>query len=290
MSVTDTLKILKSAKEEKKGIGAFNVVSLTQMIAAKEVAEELKYPLLVQTSVATASFYTPEIVVNAFKSVMGKIDVPVALHLDHCRDIDFAKRCAIAGYNSVMVDFSKEPYETNINKTSEVVKFCKELGNIRVEGELGIIPGVEDEIKISQKEELLCTPEAAYEFVRETGIDLFAPAIGTAHGIYKTSNPKIDYIRLRNIDEYLKSKGIFIPLVVHGCSGLTKDTIKKLIASGANKFNVSTNIKQKVLKGIRSYLDSNNQSNNTLELEKISRREAFKEIKKWVSIFVEYVV
>jgi len=113
MPIVNILDILKSAKEEGRGVGDFNVADLTQIIAIKEVAEKKKYPLLMQTSVATASFYTPELVVSIFKNIAKKGNIPVSLNLDHCRDIDFAMRCAEAGYNSIMVDFSKKPYKEN---------------------------------------------------------------------------------------------------------------------------------------------------------------------------------
>ena len=286
MPAVDTLEILKSAKEERRGIGAFNVVNFTQIIAIKDVAEVLKYPLLIQTSVATASFYSPELIVSVFREIAESSNIPMALHLDHCREINFAKRCVKAGYSSIMVDFSKEPYNENVKKTEEVVRYCKKLGNIAVEGEVGIIPGVEDNISFSKKDEILCTPEVALDFIKKTDVDLFAPAIGTAHGIYKTDNPKIDFERLKNIDDFLKNNHIFVPLVIHGCSGLSENIVRKLIKYGASKFNVSTDIKQRVLRGIRDHLNRDIHSNNTLELEKIVKRETFEEVKRWVSIFV----
>jgi len=287
MPVSPTIEILRAAKEEGRGIGAFNIVNMTQMMAIRNVVDTLKYPTLMQTSVATATFYSPELIVGNFKKIAETTNIPMAIHLDHCRDLDFAKNCAKAGYNSIMVDFSKEPYKENIEKTLSMVEYCRDLGNVVVEGEVGIIPGVEDEISSSLKEEFLCTPEVALDFVQNTGVDFFAPAIGTAHGIYKTKNPHLDFDRLRMIDELLKSKGFFIPLVVHGGSGLPEKIVKKLIKSGASKFNVSTDIKQNVLAKIREHLNTDIYSNNTLEIERITKSSTYESVKKWMTIFVE---
>ena len=155
-----------------------------------------------------------------------------------------------------MIDASKQPYEENIRQTREVVEYCHKAGNISVEGELGTVSGVEDQMIVAENEEALANPVQAVEFVERTGLDIFAPAIGTAHGVYKTKNPKIDFERLGKINQMLNGKTVKTPLVVHGGTGLPEDYIKRLIEMGGAKFNVSTELKRTLIDAKFAYISA----------------------------------
>ena len=153
-----------------------------------------------------------------------------------------------------MIDASKQSFEENVRQTKEVADYCHSVGNISVEGELGTVSGVEDQIKVAEDESALANPKQAVEFVERTGIDIFAPAIGTAHGVYKTKNPKVDFERLDTINKLLNGKTIKTPVVVHGGTGLPEDYVKRLLESGGAKFNVSTELKYTLIDTTFDYI------------------------------------
>jgi ketose-bisphosphate aldolase len=172
--------------------------------------------------------------------------VPVALHLDHCKDVRFVKQCIDAGWSSVMVDGSSESFENNVAMTKEVVEYAH-TRNVTVEGELGAIVGVEDDIFVKEGEAHLANPEQAIVFVQRTGVDVFAPAIGTAHGIYK-GEPKIAFDRLERISEDCQ-----IPIAIHGGTGLSDEVFARCITLGGVKINVSTQIKHTFRDSLEGY-------------------------------------
>ena len=122
-----------------------------------------------------------------------------------------------------MIDASKESYEENVRQTKEVVDYCHDLGDISVEGELGVVMGVEDQIQVVEDEAVLCNPEQALDFVDRTGIDLLAPAVGTVHSVYKIESPKVDFERFGKIAQLINGGNVRAPLVIHGGSGLPSD-------------------------------------------------------------------
>jgi len=227
MSIVNAKEIMVEALKGGYAVGAFNVTDLLQFEAVVDAAIEKKAPVIVQTSVKPSQFLGTNMMVAIYRTLAESSPVPVCLHLDHCTDIDYCKKCADAGYTNIMIDASKQSYEENIRQTKEVADYCHKIGNISVEGELGTVSGVEDQIKVSEDEAQLANPEQSIEFVARTGIDIFAPAIGTAHGVYKTKNPKIDFERMAIINKMLNGNGIKTPLVVHGGTGLPEDYIKK---------------------------------------------------------------
>jgi ketose-bisphosphate aldolase len=176
-------------------IGAFNVTDLVQLEGVIDAAVELRSPVIIQTSVKPSKFLGTDVIVSIFRTIASSAPVPICLHLDHCTEVAYCKKCADAGYTNIMIDASKLPYDGNIAQTKEIVDYCHKLGSISVEGELGTVSGVEDQIKVAEDEAQLANPEQAVKFVEATGVDIFAPAIGTAHGVYKTKNPKIDFER-----------------------------------------------------------------------------------------------
>mgnify|MGYP005834775021 CR=1 FL=1 len=254
MSCVNSKDILIEATKNKYAIGAFNVTNIIQMEAVVEAAVDKRAPLIIQTSVKPSKFLRRDVLVAVYRTLANSAPIPIALHLDHCTDVEYCKQCADAGYTSIMIDASKLPFEENVKQTKEVVDYCHSLGDISVEGELGTVAGVEDQIKVVEDEAALCSPPQAVEFVEKTGVDLFAPAIGTAHGIYKTKNPKIDFERLGKINQLINGQGVKVPLVVHGGTGLPEDYVKRLIELGGAKFNVSTELKHTLIDATHAYI------------------------------------
>jgi ketose-bisphosphate aldolase len=243
-----------AAAEGKYAVGAFNITDLVQMEAVVEAAVEKRAPVIIQTSVKPSKFYGRDVLVAIYQTLAESAPVPVCLHLDHCTDVEYCKKCADAGYTNIMIDASKQTFEENIRQTKEVVDYSHAAGDISVEGEVGTVGGVEDQIKVAEDEAQLCNPAQAVEFVERTGLDIFAPAIGTAHGVYKTKNPKIDFDRLGQINQMLNGDGVKVPLVVHGGTGLPPDYISRLIEMGGAKFNVSTELKHVLIDTTYEYI------------------------------------
>lgn len=254
MSIASAREIMVEAAKGKYAIGAFNITDLVQMEAVVEAAIDKKAPVIIQTSVKPSQFLGRQVLVAIYRTLAEAAPVPVCLHLDHCTDIDYCKMCAESGYTSIMIDASKQVYGENIRQTKEVVDYCHSAGNISVEGELGTLGGVEDQVKIAEDEAALANPNQSVEFVERTGVDIFAPAIGTAHGVYKTKNPKIDFERLGKINQMLNGSGVKTPLVVHGGTGLPEDYVKKLLEMGGAKFNVSTELKHTLIDTTYDYI------------------------------------
>jgi ketose-bisphosphate aldolase len=254
MSIVNARDIMMEAAKGKYAVGAFNITDLVQMEAVLEAAVEKRAPVIIQTSVKPSKFLGRQVLVAIYRTLAEAAPIPVCLHLDHCTEIDYCKKCADSGYTNIMIDASKQVYDENIRQTKEVVDYCHSVGHISVEGELGTVGGVEDQIKVAEDEAQLANPQQAVEFVERTGVDIFAPAIGTAHGVYKTKNPKIDFERLGTINKMLNSGGIKTPLVVHGGTGLPEDYIKQLLEMGGAKFNVSTELKHVLIDTTYAYI------------------------------------
>ncbi len=230
MSIVNAKEIMVEAAKGKYAIGAFNVTDLIQMEGVVDAAVEKKSPVIIQTSVKPSKFLGANVLVAIYRTIASAAPVPICLHLDHCPEIDYCKKCADAGYTNIMIDASTQPYEANISQTREVVEYCHKAGDISVEGELGTICGVEDQLKVAEDEAQLANPRQAVEFVEATGLDIFAPAIGTAHGAYKTKNPKIDFERLVKINQMLNGKKIKTPWSCTEAQGC-----RKTISSGSSK-------------------------------------------------------
>jgi len=254
MSIVNAKEIMVEAAKGKYAVGAFNITDLIQLEGVVDAAVEKKSPLIIQTSVKPSKFLGRDVLVAIFRTIAESAPIPICLHLDHCTDVEYCKACADAGYTNIMIDASKQSYEENIHQTKEVVDYCHSVGNISVEGELGTVSGVEDQIKVAEDEAQLANPTQAVEFVERTGLDIFAPAIGTAHGVYKTKNPKVDFERMATIHKMLNGDGIKTPLVVHGGTGLPEDYIQKLLEAGGAKFNVSTELKRTLIDAKYEYI------------------------------------
>jgi tagatose 1,6-diphosphate aldolase GatY/KbaY len=256
MSIVNAKEIMLEAAQGRYAVGAFNITNLIQMEAVIEAAIDKKAPLIVQTSVKPSKFLGRQVLVAIYRTLAESAPIPICLHLDHCTDVDYCKLCSDAGYTNIMIDASKQNYEENIRQSKQVVDYAHSVGDISVEAELGTVSGVEDQIKVAEDEAALANPAQAAEFVERTGVDIFAPAIGTAHGVYKTKNPKVDFERLGKINQILNGSGVKTPLVVHGGTGLPEDYIKRLIEMGGAKFNVSTELKHTLIDSTYDYISA----------------------------------
>lgn len=238
--------ILKPAFEERYGVPAINIFNDLTLEAVLAGAVKAKSPLIVQTSVKTVKSIGVEVLANMWQAMTKGIEVPVALHLDHCPNRDVITACLEHGWNSVLFDASELPVEENQRQTIEVVKQARAFG-ASVEGEIEAITGVEDghgSDSTAKRESL----ETSLTFIEETGIDVFAPSIGNAHGSYK-STPVIDFDRVSDI---VSKKSI--PIALHGGSGLTLEQFQELISRGCAKINISTALKELYMKSTLSFL------------------------------------
>ncbi|MEI8113213.1 MAG: class II fructose-bisphosphate aldolase [Bacteroidia bacterium] len=284
MTIVSAKEMLVKASQEKYAVGAFNITSVVQMVAVIEAAAERNAPVIVQTSVTPAKFLKPEVVVAVFRALAQSVSIPVCLHLDHCTDVDFCKKCADLGYTNIMFDGSHLDFEENIKRTREVSDYCHAIGGITVEGELGTVSGVEDQIKVAADDAQLCDPEKSLEFMERSGIDLFGPAIGTAHGIYQTDNPVIDFVRLGEIYQKLNTPEVRTPLVIHGGTGLSEITVKRLIENGGSKYNVSTNLKYILMDSTFDYMSGHLKEYDPGKLDKHVKMATKERIEYWIDL------
>jgi len=284
MSIVTAKEMLIEATKGKYAVGAFNITSLVQLEAVVDAAVETKSPVIIQTSVKPSQFYKPAVLVAIYRSLAESAPVPVCLHLDHCTDVAYCKTCADAGYTNIMIDASKQSFEENIRQTKEIVDHCHRHGDVSVEGELGTVSGVEDQIKVTEDEAQLANPEQSVEFVERTGLDLFAPAIGTAHGVYKTKEPKVHFERLEKVYQLLNGKTVRVPLVVHGGTGLPPEYVERLIAMGGSKFNVSTELKYTLIDTTREYIQAHPEEYDPGKVDAAVRDATRKAVIHWMEM------
>jgi tagatose 1,6-diphosphate aldolase GatY/KbaY len=284
MSTQTAKELLIEATEGKYAVGAFNITNLIQMEAVIEAHVDHKAPLIIQTSVTPSKFLGRDVLVAVFRTLADSSPVPMALHLDHCRDVEYCKQCADAGYTNIMIDASRQEFEENIRQTKEVTEYCHQLGTASAEGELGTVSGVEDQIKVAEDEALLCNPEQAVEFVERTGVDLLAPAIGTAHGVYKTADPKVDFERFGKIFQLVNGRGVRAPLVVHGGTGLSPEYVRKLIDLGGAKFNVSTDLKHTLINTTYEYISQKRDEYNPGKIDAAVKDAIRDKVSYWIEM------
>jgi len=284
MSIVNAKEILLKATEEKYSVGAFNITNIIQMEAVVDAAVEKKAPLIVQVSVSPSKAIGPRVINSVYRVLAESAPIPICLHLDHCPDVVFCRECADAGYTNIMIDASKQVFEENVKQTKEVCDYAHQLGDITVEGELGTVSGVEDQVKIAEDETALCDPNKAEEFVEKTGVDLLAPAIGTAHGIYKTENPKLDFDRLKVIFDIFNKKQAKVPLVIHGGTGLKPNVVKKLVSLGGCKFNVSTDLKHTLLDATYEYISEHRDEYDPGKVDKYVKAATRNKINYWIDM------
>jgi len=284
MSIENAKGMLIKATQGKYAIGAFNITDITQLEGVVDAAVNKKAPLIIQTSVEPSKFLGRKVMVAVYRAIAEAAPIPICLHLDHCTDVEYCKQCADAGYTNIMIDASKFPFEENIRMVKEVTDHCHKVGDISVEAELGTVSGVEDQIKVVEDEAKLANPDQSVEFVERTGVDLFAPAIGTAHGVYTTKDPKVDFERLGKIAQLVNGKGVRVPLVVHGGTGLPPHTVAKLIEMGGAKFNVSTELKRTLIDAKFDYITAHRTEYNPGKVDKAARAAIAKAVEQWIDM------
>jgi ketose-bisphosphate aldolase len=239
-------EIVDRAFAQRYGVAAINVVNDLTLEAVLAAAVEQRAPVIVQTSVKTVRMIGREVLFSMWTSMTAGIEVPVSLHLDHCPDRQVITDCLRTGWNSVLFDASSLPVSENLRQTIEVVAEAHARG-ANVEGEIEAITGVEDGIG-SDEESKHQSLEVAVDFIERTGVDVFAPAIGNAHGVYH-AEPKLDAQRVTDLVE-----AAGVPIALHGGTGMTDAQFADLIARGCAKVNISTALKVVFMKSNLEFL------------------------------------
>lgn len=259
MPLENMKAMLGKAAGEDYAVGAFNILDYNSTKAVVLAAEETNAPVIIQTSAKTVVFWGAPAIISWVRQLAGSSSVPVALHLDHCKDLELIKECIESGWTSVMIDASSKPVEENLSLSRKVVQMARSK-NVTVEVELGAIVGVEDDIHVKQQDAHLADPEQSIRFCENVKPDCFAPAIGTAHGVYK-GEPKIAYDLLKEI-----AAKVAVPIALHGGTGLADDVFKKCISLGCAKVNISTQLKYAFIDGFVAYHNANNTEYNPLKV------------------------
>ena len=246
MPLVTSKELLLHAKENHYAVGAFNVENMEMVQAVIAAAEELRSPVILQTTPGTLKYAPAELYYANVAAVAKAAKVPVAVHLDHGSSFELALWAFRAGYTSIMIDGSQKTFEENIALTKAVVEACH-AGGVPVEAELGKVGGKEDDLDGGEGNGYT-VPEEAAEFVARTGVDFLAVAIGTAHGVYK-GIPKLDVERVSRIAQLVD-----IPLVLHGTSGVPDEMVRECIARGMCKVNYATDLRIAFTEGVKEYL------------------------------------
>ena len=250
MPLVNMKPVLREAMEQGYAVAAFNLVDYATTKAMIKAAEELKAPVIVQVSTKTIKFYSHQEIFNWVRDLAVDSPSPIVLHLDHCKDIEVIRKCAETGWTSVMIDASEYPFEKNLALTRQAYEIASAHG-IGLEAEIGQILGVEDDMVVGEHESHLTDPAEAERFCSEFELAAFAAAIGSAHGYYK-GEPKIAYDLIKQINGRTKT-----PMALHGGTGLDEETIKRCIALGCSKINISTNLKHVFVESFVDYHKAN---------------------------------
>lgn len=247
--IVNAKKMLNEAKNNKKCIAHFNINNLEWTKYILEKCDELNKPVILGVSEGAIKYMGGYNVVSHLVYSLVKdlnINIDVCLHLDHGSSIESCKKAIDAGFSSVMIDASKYSLDENINITQEVVKYAHDK-NVTVEAEVGHIGGVEDGIASGV---LVASLDDCIKFVKETKVDMLAPAIGSVHGVYK-GEPNLDYDLLISL-----KNNINIPLVLHGGSGIPDEKIIKAIKLGVSKININTELQQAWHEGVLKFVEN----------------------------------
>jgi ketose-bisphosphate aldolase len=242
-------QILDPAFEQRYGVAAFNVFNDLSLEAVLAAATELDSPVIIQTSLKTVKSVGADVLYKMFRAMADELPVPVTLHLDHCPEREWVTTCLRTGWNSVLFDGSHLDVEENTRQTAAVVKEAAEFG-AHVEGEIETVRGVEDGVGSDTAGDVHPI-EVSGRFIDETGVYAFAPAVGTAHGLY-ARKPELMPGRVTEIVAEHP-----IPMVLHGGTGLQEEQFQDLIGRGCAKVNISTALKIVFTDATREYLDAN---------------------------------
>jgi fructose-bisphosphate aldolase class II len=274
MPLVTTTEMFKKAYEGKYAIGAFNVNNMEIIQGIVDAAKEEQSPLILQVSAGARKYAKGIYLTKLVEAAIEDTGLPIALHLDHGEDFETCKSCIDAGFTSVMIDGSKHGFAENVALTKKVVQYAHERGVV-VEAEIGKLAGIEDDIKVSSEEAIYTDPEEAIEFVKQTGCDSLAIAIGTSHGAYKfKGEAKLRFDILEKIEKELPG----YPIVLHGAStvipefvemcnkyggnlggakGIPEDMLRKAAEMSVCKINIDTDLRLAMTGAIRKHFSEN---------------------------------
>jgi fructose-bisphosphate aldolase class II len=255
--VESLIEKIRQAESSGVAVGHFNISDLSALRGIFESAQKLNSPVIIGLSDGERKFVGAKQAVALVGSLREQYGFPIFLNADHVKTLDLAKEAAEAGFDAVMFDAGDSPLDENIRKTKEAVEAVKSINReILVEGEIGYIAGHSSLInpgELEIKEENLVKPEEAERFIKETGVDLLAPAVGNVHGMFKDSPlPNLDIERIRRIKE-----SVGVPLVLHGGSGLRDEDFKSAISAGISVIHINTELRLAWRKAIEGSLKDN---------------------------------
>ncbi len=276
MPLVTTTEMFKKAYEGKYAVGAFNVNNMEIIQGIAEAAKEENAPLILQVSAGARKYAKHVYLIKLVEAAIEDTGITVALHLDHGEDFEICMACVDGGFSSVMIDGSKYPFAENIRITKQIVEYAHSKG-IVVEGELGKLAGIEDNINVSDKDSAFTNPDEVEEFVARTGVDSLAIAIGTSHGAYKFKQGQKPQLRFDILEEIEKRIPGF-PIVLHGASsvmpeyvkivnefggkmpdaiGVPEDMLRRASSMAVCKINIDSDLRLAMTASIRKHLYEN---------------------------------
>ncbi len=232
MPLVTSTEMFKKAYEGGYAIGAFNVNNMEIIQGITEGAKELNAPLILQVSAGARKYANHTYLMKLVEAAIIETGLPICLHLDHGDSFELCKSCIDGGFTSVMIDGSHHAYEDNVALTRQVVEYAHNHGVV-VEGELGRLEGVEDDVKVAIGQGSYTDPDQVYDFVTRTGVDSLAIAIGTSHGAYKFKPGTKPQLRFDILEEVQKRLPGF-PIVLHGASSVIPEFVEKINKYGGN--------------------------------------------------------
>ena len=276
MPLVTSTEMFQKAYAGGYAIGAFNVNNMEIVQGITEAAKELNAPLILQVSAGARKYANHTYLMKLVEAAVIETGLPICLHLDHGDGFDICKSCIDGGFTSVMIDGNHHPYEENVALTRQVVEYAHARGVV-VEGELGRLEGVEDEVKVAAGEGSYTDPDQVYDFVTRTGVDSLAIAIGTSHGAYKFKPGTKPQLRFDILEEVQRRLPGF-PIVLHGASsvipefvemintyggsmpdaiGVPEDMLRKAASMAVCKINIDSDLRLAMTGTIRKYLAEN---------------------------------
>ncbi len=232
MALVTSKEMFQKAYDGGYAIGAFNVNNMEIIQGITEAAKEVSAPLILQVSAGARKYANHTYLVKLVEAALIETDLPICLHLDHGDSFELCKSCIDGGFTSVMIDGSHHSFEDNIELTKKVVEYAHARGVV-VEGELGRLAGIEDDVNVSEEDASYTRPSEVEEFVTRTGVDSLAIAIGTSHGAYKFKpgqKPQLRFDILKEVEQRLPN----FPIVLHGASSVIPEFVDMINANGGN--------------------------------------------------------
>lgn len=250
--------IIKEASDKGVAVGHFNISNLEGLHGIYQAAKKLGLPVIIGVSEGEEKFVGREEAVALIRTIRERDNHPIFLNADHHSSFESVKACIDAGFDMAIIDCAKLPFEANVKITKECVEYArkitKETGrDILIEAELGFIgSGSDIKDEIPEGAGILTLPEDAKKYVEQTGIDMFAPSVGSIHGLIKSGKPHIDSIRVKEIKE-----AVGIPLVLHGGSGLRDEDFTNAIASGISVIHINSELRLAYEEAVGKFIKEN---------------------------------